>query len=98
YIGDHAGAIRKMFVRKDLRGKKTGIAQKLLETLLNYAEEKDLIDLYLGTVPVLKAALRFYERNEFKLIAVENLPSYFPRMKADSVFYHLKMQSFPSEV
>src|SRR5918993_5001820 len=86
-IGNNSGAIRKMFVKKDLRGKESGIAQRLLETLLNFAKDKNITTILLGTVPVLKAALRFYERNGFKEIEEKKLPSYFPRMKADTVFY-----------
>jgi GNAT superfamily N-acetyltransferase len=92
-IGHNAGAIRKMFVRKNYRGKETGIAQYLLETLIAYSFERDIRDLYLGTVPVLKAAMRFYERNGFKQIMMDELPEYFPKMKADSVFYHLSVNS-----
>ena len=91
-IGHCSGAIRKMFVKKDFRGKDTGIAQRLLETLVAYSSEKNISDLYLGTVPVLKVAMRFYERNGFNQIGIEMLPGYFPRMKADTVFYHLKIE------
>ena len=90
-IGHHSGAIRKMFVKQDFRGKDQGIAQKILETLIGYSVEKNITDLYLGTVPVLKAAMRFYERNGFIKIGIDRLPDYFPRMKADTVFYQLKL-------
>ncbi len=88
-IGHHSGAIRKMFVHKDFRGKEQGIAQQLFETLVRYCREQGITDLYLGTVHVLKAAQRFYERNGFEKIAQQDLPDYFPRMAADDVFYHL---------
>jgi GNAT superfamily N-acetyltransferase len=90
-IGHSSGAIRKMFVKKQFRGKQSGIAQRLLETLVAYTVERSFTDLYLGTVPVLQAAMRFYERNGFKPILMEELPVYFPRMQADTVFYHLKL-------
>jgi predicted N-acetyltransferase YhbS len=35
----------------------------------------------------MKAAHRFYERNGFVLIAEQDLPSNFPRMPVDNVFY-----------
>ncbi|RYG42694.1 MAG: GNAT family N-acetyltransferase [Chitinophagaceae bacterium] len=92
YIGHSAGAIRKMFVKKEFRGKTYGIAQKLLETLIAYSIEKDISDLFLGTVPVLKSAIRFYERNKFLQVKMSDLPTYFPRMQADSVFYHLRLK------
>lgn len=89
--GNNAGALRKMFVKKEFRGKDYGIAQQLLETLVAYCREKNITDIYLGTVDMLKAAHRFYEKNDFNQIAVGDLPSYFPRMMADNKFYHLHL-------
>jgi GNAT superfamily N-acetyltransferase len=89
--GHAAGAIRKMFVKKEFRGKETGIAQQLLNILIACSKEKGITDLYLGTVDMLKAAHRFYERNGFQRLKAEDLPAYFPRMMADNVFYHLHL-------
>lgn len=89
--GKGLAAIRKMFVKKEHRGKELGTAQKLLDTLLQYCREHNFADIYLGTVPPLKAAHRFYERNGFVAIAVDDLPAHFPRMAADTMFYHLKL-------
>lgn len=88
----HAGAIRKMFVKKEFRGKELGVAQVLLETLLNYCKDNNLNEVYLGTKDILQAACRFYERNGFKQVAMENLPDYFPRMAVDNVFYNLGLK------
>ncbi|TPG40872.1 GNAT family N-acetyltransferase [Flavobacterium pectinovorum] len=85
-------AIRKMFVKKEFRGKEFSIAQKLLETLIDYCKENEIDDLYLGTITILEAALRFYERNDFVRIAKESLPTTFPVMSADNVFCHLKLK------
>ncbi|NSL86412.1 GNAT family N-acetyltransferase [Chitinophaga solisilvae] len=82
------GAIRKMFVRKEFRGKEWGIGQALLETLMTYAAQQRIRHLYLGTVSVLQAAMRFYEKNGFEQIPAETLPPAFPRMPADNIFYH----------
>jgi len=90
-IGHNAGAIRKMFVRKAFRGKEFGIAQRLFETLAAYCRDRRISDLYLGTVSVLKAALRFYERNGFHRLEKTELPGYFPLMAADDIFYHLHL-------
>lgn len=78
-----------MFVKKEFRGKDTGIGQQLLEELISYCRSAGIKDLYLGTVDKLAAARRFYERNHFKEIRKTDLPSYFPLMNADNVFYHL---------
>jgi GNAT superfamily N-acetyltransferase len=90
-----AGAIRKMFVRKEFRGRELGIAQQLLDTLVAYSRQRGLRALYLGTVPKLHAALRFYERNGFRPVQKQNLPPSFPVMEVDTVFYFLDL-SLPS--
>ncbi|CAH0207691.1 GNAT family N-acetyltransferase [Chryseobacterium sp. Bi04] len=86
---ERAGAIRKMFVKKEFRGKDLNIAQELLEVLLSFCHENGIDDLYLGTITVLKAAQRFYERNDFEKIGKQKLPAQFPLMGSDDVFYHL---------
>jgi GNAT superfamily N-acetyltransferase len=91
-FSDTEVAIRKMFVKKEFRGKEFSIAQKLLDTLLEYCNENQIDDLYLGTITVLEAALRFYERNHFIRIEKESLPNTFPVMSADNVFCHLKLK------
>lgn len=90
---DRAGAIRKMFVKKEFRGKEFSIAQKLLETLITYCTENEIDDLYLGTVSILEAALRFYERNHFLQIEKKTLPKAFPVMSADNVFCYLTLKN-----
>lgn len=82
------GALRKMFVRREYRGKEHGIATALLETLLNYATTRGIHDIYLGTVNFLHAARRFYEKKGFEEVTADQLPAAFPRMKVDDVFYH----------
>ncbi|SDI39563.1 GNAT family N-acetyltransferase [Chryseobacterium jejuense] len=88
-FGERRGALRKMFVKKEFRGRELNIAQMLLETLISFCRENGIDELYLGTVSVLKAAQRFYERNDFTKIKKETLPERFPLMSADDIFYHL---------
>jgi GNAT superfamily N-acetyltransferase len=88
-----AGAIRKMFVRKEFRGKELGIAQRLLDTLIAYSRQQGLQALYLGTVPKLEAAIRFYERNGFHRKQKQDLPPAFPVMAVDTVFYYLDLSA-----
>jgi len=78
-------------VRKEFRGKELGIAQRLLDTLIAYSRQKGLQTLYLGSVPKLQAALRFYERNGFRPIQKQDLPPAFPVMPVDTVFYYLDL-------
>ncbi|MBB6369869.1 GNAT family N-acetyltransferase [Chryseobacterium shigense] len=88
---ERAGAIRKMFVKKEFRGKELNIAQKLLEVLISFCQENGIDSVYLGTVSILKAAMRFYERNHFSQVEKENLPARFPLMSADNIFYYLNV-------
>ena len=88
----HKAAIRKMFVKKEFRGKEFSIAQKLLETLIEYCRENQIDDLYLGTITKLEAALRFYEKNNFVRIEKQTLPKDFPLMAPDNVFCHLNIK------
>jgi N-acetylglutamate synthase-like GNAT family acetyltransferase len=88
-FGERAGALRKMFVKKEFRGRELNIAQILLEILISFCRENGIDELYLGTISVLKAAQRFYERNDFEKIKKESLPERFPLMSADDIFYHL---------
>jgi len=92
-IGDGIGVIRKMFVHKDFRGKEKGIAQQLLLTLIAYAKEKGMNAIYLGTVPVLQAAIRFYGRNGFVPVEKMNLPAAMPLMKLDTHFFVLHLNN-----
>jgi len=80
-------ALRKMFVHKDFRGKETGTAQQLFNSLLEFAREKGILEIYLGTLGHMHAAHRFYRRNGFVEIRKEDLPEKFPSVHVDSVFF-----------
>jgi len=86
-IGHQAGALRKMFVRKEYRGKEPGVAQHLMEALLTYCIGADISTVYLGTIQTMKAAHRFYERNGFRTIEKADLPGYYPDMATDNLYY-----------
>jgi len=86
-IEDHIGVIRKMFVRKDYRGAETRVAKDLLDVLENWAQKKRFTRLYLGTVDKLRAAQKFYRKNDYSLIDPSLLPPTFPRMAVDNLFF-----------
>ena len=92
-FGDNAAAIRKMFVLKEYRGKELGIAQLLLNNLIDYCKQNNIAHIYLGTVEMLKAAHRFYEKNGFTRLAKQDLPESFPLMAADTIFYELHLNN-----
>ncbi|GGB14096.1 MULTISPECIES: GNAT family N-acetyltransferase [Mucilaginibacter] len=90
---NNSAAIRKMFVLKEYRGKELGIAQLLLNNLIDYCKQNNIAHIYLGTVEMLKAAHRFYEKNGFTRLAKQDLPESFPLMAADTIFYELHLNN-----
>lgn len=90
-IGNKQGALRKMFVRPDYRGKPHKTAELLLSELLAWSKQHDMNGIYLGTTENFLAAHRFYEKHSFTLIAKDMLPDTFPIMKVDTRFYVLRL-------
>lgn len=86
-IGNHCGALRKMFVKASYRGSKFGVGQALLNTLFEWAASKEFNTILLGTTEKFLAAQRFYEKNGFEEIDKWLLPKEFPVMPVDVKFY-----------
>jgi|SRR5436190_13158935 len=93
-IGNSRGALRKMFVHKDYRGKESGTGQTLLNTLLEWARENDFKEILLGTTEKFIAAQRFYEKNGFLEIDKKSLPKEFPVMEVDVKFYRYHFNNY----
>lgn len=89
-IGGAAAALRKMFVKPEARGS-VGAAQALLDAALAHARMNGVATVWLGTTDRFTAAHRFYEKNGFDPVAVEDLPDAFPRMAVDTRFYRLAL-------
>lgn len=92
-IGNNKGALRKMFVDKNYRGKEFGAGQQLLDALLVWAKQKSITEIYLGTTEKFIAAQRFYEKNGFTEVKKEELPKEFPVMDVDVKFYRFSVFS-----
>ena len=90
-IGDRQAALRKMFVRRDFRGPGQGVAQRLLQVLLEFARERGFREVFLGTTAKFLAAHRFYEKNEFHEVGRAQLPPAFPIMAVDTKFYRRRI-------
>ena len=86
-VGEDFGTIRKMFVKAAYRGRKPSIALELISVLENHALRHHIHTLYLGTVPKLEAAQKFYRKQGYSLIDREALPDLFPRMQLDTLFF-----------
>ncbi|MGM0168528.1 hypothetical protein IGI39_004283 [Enterococcus sp. AZ135] len=85
-LENHCGAIKKMFAAKAFRGEKR-VGKKLLDTLVSYCKAQGYERLYLGTVDVLKAAQKFYKKNDFELIDKTEMPKDYHLMDVDTVFF-----------
>lgn len=92
-IANHQGVLRKMFVHPDYRGNSLGVGRRLLDTLLTWAAEHSLRQVYLGTVEPFKAAHRFYEKHGFIQILPADLPATFVLMPRDTRFYRYTLPS-----
>ena len=88
-IGNNKGALRKMFVDKNYRGKEFGVGQKLLNSLVAWARQKGVTEIFLGTTEKFIGAQRFYEKNGFIEFQKQDLPKEFPVMDVDVKFYRL---------
>ncbi|MDK8642556.1 GNAT family N-acetyltransferase [Niallia taxi] len=86
-IGNSQVALRKMFVAKDYRGSGFNTAVRLLQNALDWAKERTVKEVFLGTTPQFLAAHRFYEKNSFTSIEMSELPKAFPLMEVDKKFY-----------
>jgi N-acetylglutamate synthase-like GNAT family acetyltransferase len=88
-IGNQEVGLRKMFVHTAYRGREKGVAQALMNEVLQWCRHRKLSAIYLGTIDIMKAAHRFYEKNGFAEIKRSDLPPGFAQMKVDNVFYKL---------
>jgi GNAT superfamily N-acetyltransferase len=86
-IGNRQAALRKMFVHRTFRGHQVGTAKRLLDTLLGWARDREIREIFLGTTLQFLAAHRFYEKNGFSEIGQCDLPAAFPIMAVDKKFY-----------
>jgi len=89
-VGDDVCALRKMFVKKEFRGKEHGVAAALMQVLLHSSKEQGVREIYLGTVDVYHAAHRFYEKNGFTEVARHEVPDSVPFMDVDVKFYRYR--------
>lgn len=92
-IGNGQGALRKMFVKAEFRGKAHGVAQHLLNTLHEWSTLRGVREIFLGTTAQYLAAHRFYEKNGFSEILRAELPANFPVISVDTKFYKCSPES-----
>ena len=61
-FGNNNTALRKMFVDRAYRGKEKRVAAQLMGQLLDWCRQRKVQTIYLGTIDLMKAAHRFYEK------------------------------------
>ena len=86
-IGNGQAALRKMFVKSEYRGSTLKVAYNLLKTLVEWCLSEKVETIFLGTTAKFLAAHRFYEKNGFREVSKDQLPSTFPIMAVDTKFY-----------
>jgi DNA-binding MarR family transcriptional regulator/predicted N-acetyltransferase YhbS len=74
-LNENQAVLRKMFVRKEYRGKTLNLASKLFAILLKEAKSQGFKEILLDTPLVTHAAHRFYERNGFELVSKDVIPA-----------------------
>ncbi len=84
-IGKGQGVLRKMFVAPAARG--SGLAAALLAELLAFCAGAGVAEIFLGTTDRYLAAHRFYAKHGFARIDKAALPSSFPVMAVDTLFF-----------
>ena len=88
-IDNGQSALRKMFVHRDYRGKVKRVGQLLLDTVIIWCRQKEISEIYLGTIDILVAAQQFYLKNGFVEVEKKGLPLNFPVMRVDNRFFKL---------
>jgi DNA-binding MarR family transcriptional regulator/N-acetylglutamate synthase-like GNAT family acetyltransferase len=89
-IDDQKGEVKKFFIQQSYRGK--NVAPKLVNALIQSAVKHGFETLYLGTVDILHAAHRFYEKYGFERNQKQELPSQFETCPLDTVFFKVKVE------
>ena len=92
-IGNQQVALRKMFVNAQFRGPQYAVAKSLLAVVLEWATQKGIQTIFLGTTDIFLAAHRFYEKQGFEKVVRSDLPPAFPVMRVDTVFYRLQLKA-----
>lgn len=95
-IDNENAEIKKFFVHQDYRGK--GVAQKLMQTAIKAAIKHNFSEVYLGTVTVLQAAHRFYEKYGFSRIKKNQLPKLFKATPIDTVFFKAHIEQLKNKM
>jgi N-acetylglutamate synthase-like GNAT family acetyltransferase len=91
-LDEETAILRKMFVKRELRGATPKVAQHLFDRLLTTARQLRFRTIYLDTPAIASASHRFYERNGFvEVMDKLTLPTTYRYPDRDSRVYRLKL-------
>jgi N-acetylglutamate synthase-like GNAT family acetyltransferase len=86
--------LKKMFVKREYRGKDYKIASLLLNKVFDWCNSQNIDTIYLGTMSQFKAAHKFYEKNGFERISINELPLSFVTNPIDDIFYKKRIEIY----
>lgn len=86
-LANNNAVLRKMFVKKSLRGSKLRLAQKLYDVLMDAAAASSIHTIWLDTPPMLHAAHHFYHRNGFVEVRRDEIPADYRFPDRDSLIF-----------
>ncbi len=90
-LNNEIGILRKMFVKKELRGSDLKVAQKLFDKLKSESKKIGFESILLDTPSVAKASHRFYEKNGFSELDRSKIPTEYKFPDRNSKIFQLKL-------
>jgi GNAT superfamily N-acetyltransferase len=90
-LGNGWVALKRFYVAREWRGATAGTAQQLFEHLVRHARQHGAMDMCLGTIEVTLAAQRFYEKNGFQRVKLEEIPAEEFAGSMDTLFFKLSL-------
>jgi N-acetylglutamate synthase-like GNAT family acetyltransferase len=91
-LDEETAILRKLFVKRELRGATPKVAQHLFDRLLTTARQLRFRTIYLDTPAIASASHRFYERNGFvEVMDKLTLLTTYRYPDRDSRVYRLKL-------
>jgi len=91
-LNTDTGILRKMFVKKEYRGKQYNIAQLLFDELSDHAQRLEISQIYLDSPSIAHASHKFYERNGFIELSKEyQLPDGYQYPDRNSKLFKLDL-------
>lgn len=90
-LNENIGVLRKMFVKKELRGTDLKIGQKLFDKLKSESQKLAFKSILLDTPSIAKASHRFYEKNGFLNLDRSQIPSDYTFPDRNSKIFELKL-------